>query len=160
MEAFWLDTGDAMGAAELRSQGVLYDRLPTDPRAYQGSLDDLKAQRGYVEQDEVSLSPETPDLDAVCAKFLDEHLHDEDEVRFVLSGEGVFDIRSRDDRWMRVKVETGDLIVVPEKRYHRFMLTDRKQIRCVRLFKDRSGWTPHYRGPFSADPRPPTRTPP
>ena len=63
----------------------------------------------------------------------------------MLDGEGVFDIRSSDDRWLRVKVERGDLIVVPAKRYHRFELTDAKSIRCVRLFKDQSGWVPHYR---------------
>ena len=43
------------------------------------------------------------------------------------------------------KVEQGDLLVVPANLHHRFFLTDRKQIRCVRLFKDASGWVPHYR---------------
>jgi 1,2-dihydroxy-3-keto-5-methylthiopentene dioxygenase len=65
----------------------------------------------------------------------------------VLEGEGVFDIRSRDDRWMRVTVEEGDLIIVPKNRHHRFFLTDRKTIRCVRLFQDQSGWVPQYRDP-------------
>jgi 1,2-dihydroxy-3-keto-5-methylthiopentene dioxygenase len=45
-----------------------------------------------------------------------------------------------------VQVEKGDLIVVPKDRNHRFMLTERKAIRCVRLFKDAAGWVPHYRG--------------
>jgi len=64
---------------------------------------------------------------------------------FVLEGEGIFDIRSKGDRWMRVKVEAGDLIVVPKERYHRFELTETKTIRCVRLFQDASGWVPEYR---------------
>ncbi len=148
MQAHWLDEtgeGDAIAAETLRAEGVLYEALPADEARYQGPLDGLKAERGYIEQDVIALSPDTPNLDAVCAKFIDEHLHDEDEVRFVLEGEGIFDIRSRDDRYMRVKVEQGDLIVVPEKRYHRFMLTDARAIRCVRLFKDKSGWVPHYR---------------
>ena len=59
-------------------------------------------------------------------------------MRFVLEGEGIFDIRSRDDRWMRVVVEQGDLIVVPKDRHHRFMLTETKTIRCVRLFRTRA----------------------
>ncbi len=46
---------------------------------------------------------------------------------------------------MRVTVEAGDLIVVPKDRHHRFFLTETKQIRCVRLFQDSSGWVPHYR---------------
>ena len=102
-------------------------------------------ERGYVEEDVVELQPSTPNLNAICAKFIDEHHHDEDEVRFVLEGEGIFDIRSRDDKWMRVQVEQGDLIVVPKGRHHRFLLTDRQHIRCVRLFRDSSGWVPHYR---------------
>lgn len=150
MKAYWLENEEeTLSKAFLDEQGVISARFETDPGTYQGPLDDLKQSRGYVEQDEVALSPDTPNLDAICAKFVDEHYHDEDEVRFVLEGEGIFDIRTKDDRWMRVVVEKGDLIVVPERRHHRFFLTDTRQIRCVRLFKDRSGWTPHYREPNS-----------
>jgi 1,2-dihydroxy-3-keto-5-methylthiopentene dioxygenase len=147
MKAHWLEESDAkeITIEELRAQGVYFEQLSTDPSEYQGPIDALKKDKGYLEQDEVALSPSLPNLDEICAKFIDEHLHDEDEVRFVLEGEGIFDIRSKEDRWMRVVVEKGDLIVVPEKRNHRFMLTDDKTIRCVRLFKDRSGWVPHYR---------------
>ncbi len=149
MQAYWLEEGGAIPAAELNAQGVRYEALPTDAAAYQAPLDALKAANGYVEQDVVALSPATPNLEAICAKFVDEHIHDDDEVRFVLDGEGIFDIRSHDDRWMRVKVETGDLIVVPAGRNHRFLLTDARHIRCVRLFKDASGWVPHYRSKAS-----------
>ena len=145
MKADWLDDGATLTQQDLADNGVHHARLSTDESDYREPLDELKSQRGYVEEDEVSLSPDTPNLDAICAKFIDEHYHDEDEVRFVLEGDGIFDIRSVDDRWMRVKVEEGDLIVVPRKRYHRFMLTEDKRIRCVRLFKDQSGWTPQYR---------------
>lgn len=145
MRAWWLEADGAITAGELLAEGVYSDALPLDEGAYQAPLDALKAERGYIEQDVVALAPDTPNLDAICAKFADEHLHDDDEVRFVLEGEGIFDIRSRDDRWMRVVVEPGDLIVVPAGRHHRFLLTEAKRIRCVRLFKDTSGWVPHYR---------------
>lgn len=145
MQAHWLDTEEAIDTPMLRAEGVHHDHLPTDPAAFQPPLDELKRARSYIEQDIVALSPDTPGLDEMCAKFVDEHAHAEDEVRFVLAGEGIFDIRSRDDRWMRVRVGPGDLIVVPEGRYHRFMLTEDKRIRCVRLFKDRAGWVPQYR---------------
>jgi 1,2-dihydroxy-3-keto-5-methylthiopentene dioxygenase len=146
MKAHWLEQQQPISADELNRAGVYYAKLGIDQRSYQGPLDALKAARGYVAQDIVTLSPSTPNLDAICAKFIDEHFHDDDEVRFVLEGEGIFDIRSEDDRFMRVQVEQGDLIVVPKDRHHRFMLTETKQIRCVRLFRDQSGWVPHYRG--------------
>lgn len=148
MQLAWIDPQadyPALDVEHLRASGVLYERLELDGDAYQGALDRLAREQGYVEQDIVELRPDTENLDAICAKFADEHLHTDDEVRFVLAGAGVFDIRDGADRWMRVTVEPGDLIVVPKDRYHRFYLTDSKQIRCVRLFQDSAGWVPHYR---------------
>lgn len=145
MDAIWLDDGTAIDAGALDAEGVHHRRLSPEPAEHQGALGALKEANGYVHQDEVALSPETPNLEAICAKFVDEHRHDEDEVRFVLDGAGVFEIRSRDDRWMKITVERGDLIVVPKDRYHRFYLTDAQTIRCARLFTDPSGWVPHYR---------------
>jgi len=148
MQLSWLDTEGPIEHSELGRVGVLYERLPVDDA--QAALDELKRTRGYQAQDVIELRPDTANLQVLCDKFKDEHLHRDDEVRFVLAGEGIFDIRSADDRWMRVKVEAGDLIVVPADLYHRFFLTDRREIRCVRLFKDAAGWVPEYRGAFEA----------
>lgn len=145
MKASWLDDGSQIPSDVLQREGIPAMMLPLDPIAHQPSLDALKAERGYIEQDVIELSPDTPNLDALCAKFADEHHHDDDEVRFTLGGEGIFDIRSKADRWMRVVVEPGDLIVVPAGRHHRFLLTEARAIRCVRLFRDAAGWVPHYR---------------
>ncbi len=146
MKLTWLESPDtAIDTNELAKVGVLHERMAVDPVAYQPTLDVLKRERDYVEQDIVELAPDTPELPAICAKFSAEHLHTDDEVRYVLEGEGIFDIRSADDRWMRVVVEAGDLLVVPAHLHHRFLLTDKQHIRCVRLFKDKSGWVPHYR---------------
>lgn len=144
MRVSWLDSDAEISEAELGRVGVLHQRLPLDD--YQGALDRLKAERGYVAQDIVELRPDMPNLQMVCDKFKDEHLHRDDEVRFVLSGAGIFDIRAADGRWMRLEVEASDLIVVPADLYHRFFLTERQEIRCVRLFKDAAGWVPEYRG--------------
>lgn len=146
MKAYWLDgSHEPLSSEYLSTEGVFNSSLPTEPAQYQGALDNLKKEAGYSTQDEIALKPEMPNLDEICAKFVDEHYHDEDEVRFVLDGGGIFDIRSRNDRWMRIEVGKGDLIVVPKDRHHRFFLTDQKMIHCVRLFQDASGWVPHYR---------------
>ena len=145
MRAHWLDTEDALTTETLRQELVLCATLPLDD--YQPSLDALRRERGYVQQDRIELSPTTPGLESICARFVDEHVHDDDEVRFILEGEGIFDVRSRDDRFMRIVVEAADLIVVPAMRNHRFFLTASRTIRAVRLFKDPAGWVPRYRTP-------------
>lgn len=143
MKAYWLGSETPIAAQELKVHGVDYSKLNLVD--YQGDLDRIKTENSYVSQDIVELSPQTPNLEAILAKFDKEHLHTDDEVRFVLSGSGIFDIRSTDDKWMRVEVYPGDYISVPANRHHRFFVTEEKAIRCVRLFKDNSGWTPLYR---------------
>ncbi len=145
MKAIWLETGKDITAEELNAQGVSYRRLPTEEAAYKPPLEKIMGENGYVTMDQVKMWPEMQNFDALCQKFVGEHLHTDDEVRFVLAGSGVFEIRSLDDRWMKVTVEPQDFISVPANRYHRFYLTDEKKIQCVRLFKDQSGWTPLYR---------------
>lgn len=143
MKAYWLDTMEPIAVADLRDQGI--DSRPIDPAAYQDTINEIKETNGYVEQDVVEIRPDMENLGALLAKFDKEHLHTLDEVRFVLDGAGVFDIRSTGDRWMRIEVCRGDYISVPANRHHRFFCTDSKHIKCVRLFQDASGWTPIYR---------------
>lgn len=143
MKAYWLNDHREISMERLREEGVDCDQL--DPSGYQSALNVKAGANGYVTQDVVELSPTTPNLDTILAKFDKEHLHTDDEVRFVLDGRGIFDIRSKGDQWMRVEVHPFDYIAVPKDRHHRFFLMDDKRIKCVRLFKDSSGWTPHYR---------------
>lgn len=148
MRTFWLDDEtetetDEIPHSVLAREGVFYTRI--EPGVHEEALRDVMALRGYRTQDEVHLHPETEGLDAILARFDKEHLHRDDEVRYVLEGAGVFDIRARDDRWMRLVVVTGDLIVVPRGMHHRFTLTEARMIRARRLFEDEAGWVPHYR---------------
>jgi 1,2-dihydroxy-3-keto-5-methylthiopentene dioxygenase len=144
MRAHLLDQpAHTLGADQLRAFGVLHERLPVEARA--AGLARIKREHGYRDEDEVSLSVDTPNLEAICAKFDKEHYHTLDEVRFVVEGEGIFDVRDKGDRWVRIFVEAGDLIIIPAKTYHRFLLTPAKKIRCARLFLNQDGWTPLYR---------------
>ncbi|HZS46961.1 MAG TPA: cupin domain-containing protein [Blastocatellia bacterium] len=130
---------------ELSAHGIFYRHLPEAESDRRKEIETIKAERGYVAEDVVELTPNTPDLDIICAKFDKEHIHTADEVRFVLDGSGIFDIRDLNDQWIRVVVEKGDLIIVPKDRNHRFMLTESKHIQCLRLFQDTNGWSPIYR---------------
>jgi 1,2-dihydroxy-3-keto-5-methylthiopentene dioxygenase len=130
---------------ELARRGVLSWTVPVETEARTALIETIKREHGYVDQDFVELGPETPNLDAICAKFDKEHFHTEDEVRLVEEGDGIFDVRDEGDRWIRIEVTKGDAIVIPARTYHRFTLTERRQIRCMRLFANNDGWSPLYR---------------
>eukprot|EP01090_Pellita_catalonica_P006641 TRINITY_DN16911_c0_g1_i1.p2 TRINITY_DN16911_c0_g1~~TRINITY_DN16911_c0_g1_i1.p2 ORF type:complete len:112 (+),score=37.23 TRINITY_DN16911_c0_g1_i1:296-631(+) len=73
-------------------------------------------------------------------KFYEEHLHEDEEIRFVVGGRGQFDIRDKNDRWVACTVEEGDLIIVPTNTYHRFGLGGSDFIHAMRLFTDAPKW--------------------
>jgi 1,2-dihydroxy-3-keto-5-methylthiopentene dioxygenase len=111
--------------------------------AYSTQIETLKRRGGYVTADVIDVNPETPNLDAMLAKFNKEHWHDEDEVRFIIEGRGLFHINAGDSVFV-LEVGRGDLIRVPRGTHHWFDLCAEKRIRAIRLFQNSSGWTPHY----------------
>lgn len=140
----------------LKPFGIWYEKWDVEGRigadatnediltAYAPEIERLKAAGGFVTADVINVNPSTPNLDAMLAKFSKEHTHDEDEVRFTVKGGGVFHIHPENGPVFAVQVESGDLINVPRGMQHWFDLCNDKQIRCIRLFQDPSGWTPHY----------------
>lgn len=138
----------------MSSHGLVYERwgvkgsVSSDSEvlsAYNDEIDRLKSSRGYVTADLVALSAATPNLDAICAKFDKEHHHTEDEVRFVVEGEGVFELQDAEEKdFLKFTSEPGDLIVIPANRRHLFYLTDQRKIRCIRLFRNQEGWDAIY----------------
>lgn len=114
--------------------------------AHQPKIDELKASGGYVTADVIDVHPDTPNLDAMLNKFSSEHWHDEDEVRFIVEGRGLFHVRPADGPVFAIEVEAGDLIRVPKGTHHWFDLCVDRRIRAIRLFQDPAGWTPHYTG--------------
>jgi len=142
----------------LETLGIDYERWPGAERvpptastdevlaAYAPEIAQLKARGGYVTADVIDVTAATPGLDAMLAKFNSEHWHDEDEVRFIVRGRGLFHVHPRDDGGpvIAIEVEAGDLIRVPRGTWHWFDLCADRDIRAIRLFQDKAGWTPHY----------------
>ena len=112
--------------------------------AYRDEIEKLKARGGYVTADVIDVNPQTPGLDAMLAKFNREHWHDEDEVRFIIHGRGLFNIQPKEGPVVAIEVEAGDLIRVPRGTHHWFNLCADREIRAIRLFQDPAGWAPNY----------------
>jgi 1,2-dihydroxy-3-keto-5-methylthiopentene dioxygenase len=150
-------TDAAEVTAYLASRGIDYERTTGRDvapgasaeavlAAHQSKIDELKTSGGYVTADVIDVFPHTPNLDAMLNKFNSEHWHDEDEVRFIVEGRGLFHIRPPSGPVFAIEVEAGDLIRVPKGTHHWFDLCGDRRIRAIRLFQDPSGWTPHYTG--------------
>ena len=114
--------------------------------AFSKEIDELKAKGGYVTADIINVVPTTPGLDEMLAKFNREHWHDEDEVRFIVKGHGIFHIAPESGDVVSIEMQAGDMIRVPRGTRHWFNLCGDRTVRAIRLFQDTSGWTPHYTG--------------
>jgi len=145
---------DAKVQAALAPLGIDYarwslDRVPPDSsadavlEAYAEEIAAMKRRGGYVTADVIDVQPSTPNLDAMLARFDKEHTHDEDEVRFILAGRGIFFL-SLDRRVVSVEVGPGDMLRVPRGTTHWFTLCEDRRIHAIRWFQATSGWTPLY----------------
>ncbi|WP_243385451.1 1,2-dihydroxy-3-keto-5-methylthiopentene dioxygenase [Bacillus kexueae] len=150
--------------AFLNEQGVIYEqwnlsKLPerlqekydlTDEEkeeiltVFDEEIKDISERRGYKAQDVISLSENTPNLDQLLTNFKQEHHHTDDEVRFIVSGHGIFVIEGKDGNFFEVWLEPGDLISVPEMTRHYFTLQEDRRVVAVRIFVTTEGWVPIY----------------
>ncbi|KAJ3151989.1 1,2-dihydroxy-3-keto-5-methylthiopentene dioxygenase [Geranomyces variabilis] len=117
-------------------------------------IDQIRSQRGYVNTDTVCLSRDKlPDYDATLQKFFTVHMHEDEEIRYLLEGSGYFDVQSggRDggegEEWIRIALTASEMIILPAGMYHRFTLDENNFLRCMRLFKEDPKWTPLNRAP-------------
>ena len=144
-------------ARQLSQIGVRFEQWqasqpvqPGDPpdtvlAAYRDDIARLMDEGGYRSVDVISLDPDHPDREALRRKFLDEHTHSEDEVRFFVAGSGVFSLHV-DDRVYEVLCQAGDLISVPDGIRHWFDMGPRPFFVAIRLFTSTDGWVARFTG--------------
>ncbi len=112
---------------------------------YQPQLEHLKLSQGYIDNDMICLGPQTPQINELLSKFDKDHYHTDDEVRFIVSGRGIFGFEGKKQEKFTIEVTGGDYIVIPAHHWHWFTLGESKDIKAIRLFQDKSGWVPFYR---------------
>ena len=110
--------------------------------AYQGDIDRIMTEGGYQTVDVVSMHPEHPDRAAFREKFLFEHRHTEDEVRFFVAGQGLFCLHI-EGRVYQVLCTQDDLISVPENTAHWFDMRSAPTFTAIRFFNNVEGWVAH-----------------
>jgi len=143
------EIGSALGGLGIDYERWSLDRVPPDSSAeavlaaYADEIDEMKRRGGYVTADVIDVNPQTPNLEAMLARFDKEHTHDEDEVRFILAGRGIFFLHIG-GRVASVEVGPGDMLRVPRGTTHWFTLCEDRRIRAIRWFQNAAGWTPHY----------------
>ena len=143
--------------AELAKVGVRFERwqatadiqpgaAPDDViAAYRSDIDRLMNNEGYQAVDVISLNPDHPDKATLRQKFLNEHTHSEDEVRFFVAGRGLFTLHI-DDHVYEVLCTQGDLIGVPDGTRHWFDMSEQPHFVAIRLFTNKEGWVANFTG--------------
>jgi 1,2-dihydroxy-3-keto-5-methylthiopentene dioxygenase len=106
-----------VAASYLSSLGVVYRHCPGV-----AAVDAIAAERAYKNRDEITVSPDKMGAayEDKVKMFFDEHLHEDEEIRYVVDGHGYFDVRGEADEWVRIRVDKDDLLVLPAGIYHRF----------------------------------------
>lgn len=149
-------------ASTLAEQGVRFDRWQATAKiqpgasqeeviaAYQEQIDKLMTERGYITVDVISLNSDHPQKAELRAKFLDEHRHGEDEVRFFVAGRGLFTLHI-DDYVYAVLCEKNDLISVPGGIAHWFDMGENPHFVAIRLFNSPEGQAVNLTGDAIAE---------
>ena len=154
-------TDPAAIAAALRAIGVRFERWPVAelPKgaapeavlaAYKPRLDAFLAETAAGTADVIQLTPDHPMKGALREKFLREHTHTEDEVRFFHEGAGNF-VLHVGGRVYDAHCTQGDLISVPANVTHWFDSGEAPDFTVLRVFTETTGWTPHYTGTDMAE---------
>lgn len=113
--------------------------------AYDADIRRLAEEGGYQSFDVIRMLPDHPKREELRAKFLDEHIHEDDEVRFFVEGSGMFYLHA-DGRVHMLLCEAGDLIKVPAGLRHWFDMGPAPRFCAIRMFTTPEGWVAKFTG--------------
>ncbi|CAG5866177.1 unnamed protein product [Menidia menidia] len=131
---------------QLQALGVFHWKLNADIYETDPELEQIRKSRGYSYMDIITIHKDKlPNYEDKLKMFYEEHLHLDDEIRYILEGRAYFDIRDREDRWIRIAMTTGDLITLPAGIYHRFTLDETNYAKAMRLFVGEPVWKSYNR---------------
>ena len=121
------------------------DSQETILKAFDHELGPYMKKHGYVNADVINVHKGTPNIEAIRAKFLSEHTHAEDEVRFFVDGEGYFFFHlEKSKELFKLLCEKGDFISVPKGYTHWFDLAPKYHVKAIRVFQTPEGWVANY----------------
>lgn len=121
------------------------DDQTTILKAYEHELLPYMKKHGYVNSDVINVHKDTPNIEAIRAKFLSEHTHAEDEIRFFVDGEGQFFFHlSERGEVLKLLCQKGDFISVPKGVTHWFDLAPKYHVKAIRIFQTPEGWVANY----------------
>ena len=112
--------------------------------AYSHELKPFMEKFGFETADVINVNPSTPNLQAIREKFMKEHRHSDDEIRFFVDGEGIFWFHLDNDEVIAVTCTAGDFMSVPKNFRHWFDLHPNYFVKAIRIFSNMEGWVPLY----------------
>uniref|UniRef100_A0A667X778 Acireductone dioxygenase n=1 Tax=Myripristis murdjan TaxID=586833 RepID=A0A667X778_9TELE len=159
LEAWYIDSSDEdhrmphklspnqpVSLEELQKLGVFHWKLNADIYETDPELEQIRKDQGYSYMDIITIRKDTlPNYEEKLKMFFEEHLHLDDEIRYILDGHAYFDVRDKEDRWIRIATTKGDLITLPAGIYHRFTLDTNNYTKAMRLFVGGPVWKAYNR---------------
>ncbi|MBC7712239.1 MAG: cupin [Rhizobacter sp.] len=140
----------------LKSHGIMIDKWEANTKladdadqvtilkAYEHELKPFMTKYGFETADVINVTPKTENLKAIREKFMKEHRHSDDEIRFFVDGEGIFWFHLDNDEVLAVTCQAGDFMSVPRNFRHWFDLHPNYFVKAIRIFSNIEGWVPHY----------------
>ena len=150
------DDPDAI-RSDLALRGIGFERWPArrelaadaTPEAilssYAAEIARVQARGTYPTVDAIRITPDHPDREALRGKFLAEHTHSEDEVRFFVEGRGLFCLHIGAEV-LQVLCEAEDWISVPAGTRHWFDMGPEPGFCALRFFQNPEGWVASFTG--------------